>query len=266
MADDLAKIEKKFGDLSEYSIQFNRWILKPIGAWPASFYKSRIEKIVSKILIVICWISSLFTLIPGVLHVFLEKEDIYVKLKILGPLTHWLVGGFNYAVLLLCKDDIHYCIKQICADWNIITKKQDQQVMLKNAKIGRYVAVFCTVFLQGGVFCTCLALGAFKKTIKVDNETVNIYNLPCPAYNMPVDTNPTHDIILGTQLLSAFICSSSTAGAFSFVAICASHALGQLNLMVIWINEYVNRPKKLNNNAYINKIGIIVEHHLRILR
>ncbi|XP_016910447.2 odorant receptor 22c isoform X2 [Apis cerana] len=265
MSDDLAEIEKKFGSLNEYSIQFNRWVLKPIGAWPASLYTTRIEKIISKILIILCWSFSLFTLIPGVLHFILEKEDTYLKLKTVGPLSHWCIGGFNYAVLLLRKNDILHCIEHIRVDWNIITKKQNQQVMLKYAKIGRYIAIFCTAFLQGGVLCTCLALGVFKTTIKNGNETIQIYNLLCPAYKLPVQTNPTHDIILGTQLLSAFITSSSAAGAFSLATVFASHALGQLNIMVAWINEFVNRPMELDNDVYVNKISIIVEHHLRIL-
>lgn len=266
MSDDLVEIEKKFGSLNEYSIQFNRWILKPIGAWPTSLCTTRNEKIISKILIILCWSFSLFTLIPGLLHFLLEKEDIYLKLKTIGPLSHYCVGGFNYAILLLRENDILHCIEHIRVDWSIITKKQDQQVMLKYAKIGRYIAAFCTAFLQGGVLCTCLALGAFKTTIKNGNETIEIYSLLCPAYKFPVQTNPTHDIIFGTQLLSAFINSSSAAGAFSLAAVFASHALGQLNIMVAWINEFVNRPMELNNDAYVNKISIIVEHHLRVLR
>lgn len=267
MTDDPVTVERKFGSLSEYSIQVNRWILKPIGAWPSSNSTTNREKFMSWILNVICWCFSLFTIIPGVLNILLEKEDLYLKLKMFGPLSHWCVGGFNYAVLLLRQGDIHYCIKHIRTDWKTITRLEDQRVMLKNAKLGRYIACFCAAFMHGSVFCTCLVLGAFKRTIEVRNETILVYTLPCPAYKLPVQTNPGHDIILGTQFLSAFIATSSAAGAFSLATVFASHALGQLNIMVTWINEFVNQHSKdQNNNARANRIGIIVEHHLRALR
>ncbi|XP_068970787.1 odorant receptor 82a-like [Bombus flavifrons] len=266
MTDDPVTVERKFGSLSEYSIQVNRWILKPIGAWPSSNSTTNREKFMSWILNVVCWCFSLFTIIPGVLNILLEKEDLYLKLKMFGPLSHWCVGGFNYAVLLLRQGDIHYCIKHIKTDWKTITRLEDQRVMLKNAKLGRYIACFCTAFMHGSVFCTCLVLGAFKRTIEVRNETILVYTLPCPAYKLPVQTNPGHDIILGTQFLSAFIATSSAAGAFSLATVFASHALGQLNIMVTWINEFVNQhSKEQNNNAPANKIGVIVEHHLRAL-
>ena len=267
MTDDLRTIERKFGNLSEYSIQVNQWILKPIGAWPITNSTTTVEKITSRMLTIVCWCFSLFTIIPGVLNIMLEEEDIYLKLKTLGPLSHWCVGGFNYAVLLLRKNDIHYCMEHISTDWKMITRSEDQQVMLKNAKLGRYVAGFCAAFMHTGVFCTCLVLGAFKRTIEIGNETMTVYTLPCPAYKFPVQTNPTHDIILGTQFLSAFIASSSAAGAFSLATVFASHAVGQLSIMMAWVDEFVNRQSgDENNNACVNKIGIIVEHHLRVLR
>ncbi|XP_043517130.1 odorant receptor 4-like [Frieseomelitta varia] len=266
MTDELRTIERKFGNLSKYSIQVNQWILKPIGAWPITNSTTTVEKITTRMLTVVCWCFSLFTIIPGVLNIMLEKEDIYLKLKTLGPLSHWCVGGFNYAVLLLRKNDIHYCIEHIRTDWKMITRSEDQQVMLKNAKLGRYVAGFCAAFMHGGVFCTCLVLGAFKRTIEIGNETMAVYTLPCPAYKFPVQTNPTHDIILGTQFLSAFIASSSAAGAFSLATVFASHAVGQLSIMTTWVDEFVNRQSRdENNNDCVNKIGIIVEHHLRVL-
>ncbi|KAK9299137.1 hypothetical protein QLX08_007754 [Tetragonisca angustula] len=36
--------------------------------------------------------------------------------------------------------------------------------------------------------------------------------------------------------------------------------------MVVWVNEFVNQHlRSENKNASVNKIGAIVEHHLRVL-
>ncbi|KAG6804482.1 odorant receptor 50 [Apis mellifera caucasica] len=72
--------------------------------------------------------------------------------------------------------------------------------------------------------------------------------------------------MLGTQFLSAFVVSSSASASFTLATIFTCHVLGQLNIMMIWINEFVDRlQRKENKDNHINKIGVIVEHHLRIL-
>ncbi|XP_017759709.1 PREDICTED: odorant receptor 4-like [Eufriesea mexicana] len=264
MADELAEVTKKFGSLSEYSIQLNRWFLKPIGAWPESSSTTRHEKILSQISIIICWCISLFTIIPALLRLILEKEDLYLKLKAFGPLSHWIVGVFNYAALLLRKDEIRRCIEHIQADWEIITRITDQRIMLKNAKIGRSIAAFTAAFVHSGIVSTCIVLGALKHTTKVGNETISIYRLPCPPYKIQTDTNPTYGIILGSQFLSGFIVTSSALGAFSVATVVTSHALGQLNVVTNWINEFVNQSDK-ERDSHTHKISVIVDHHLRIL-
>ena len=196
-----------------------------------------------------------------------HPRDIYVKLKTLGPLSDWSIGGFNYATLLLRRNDIHDCIEHIRTDWRMITRSKDQQMMLRNAKIGRYITGFCAAFMQSGVFCASIAAGVFQRTVEVGNETVVIYTLPCPPYKLPVQTKSIHDIVLSTQFLAAFVAVSSTTGTFGLAIVFASHALGQLNIMVAWINEFINQQSRdRNSNACVNKIGAIVEHHLRVLR
>lgn len=98
--------------------------------------------------------------------------------------------------------------------------------------------------------------------------TIELWN--CTTYLVLLirfDTDPTiHDIMLGTQFLSAFVVSSSASASFTLATIFTCHVVGQLNIMVIWVNEFVDRLQKENKDNHINKISVIVEHHLRILR
>ena len=110
MADDIVAIQKKFGSLNEYSIQVNRWLSKTIGLWPLTSTTSKFEKIMTKILILLCWIIALFVTTLSLLHFILVKEDIITKLKMIGPISYCVGGGLNYAVLLFLRDDIRYCI------------------------------------------------------------------------------------------------------------------------------------------------------------
>ena len=266
MADDIATVQKEFNNLNEYSIQFNKWFSKTIGVWPLPSSTSKFEKIVTRILIIVCSIITLFVTIPSMLHFILVKEDIISKLKSLGPISYCFGGGLNYAVLLLRKNDIRYCIDHIETDWKVITRMTDRQVMLKNAKIGRIISCCIVGFMQLGTFCFCTILGVFKRTIKIGNDSMEIYVLPSPTYKIPVDTNPGHDIVLGFQYLAAYITSATVVSAFSFATVFACHASGQLTIMIIWIEEFINRPQEENKNVHIDKISVIIKHHMRILR
>ncbi|CAK9819219.1 Odorant receptor 4 [Anthophora plagiata] len=267
MINESVVIQANLNSLSDYSLQLNRWFLKPIGAWPTLSFTSRIERIVSYVLIVICYCFILFTVIPCLLHLVMENENIRTKVKVFGPLSHWFVGGINYTTLLLRSKEIRGCVEHMQTDWRIITRMEDKQVMLKNARIGRYIAIFCAAFMQCGVLGYCVITAFTMQTIEVGNETRIIHLLPCAAYKkiIAVDTSPTNEIVLISQFVSGFIVNSSVVGAFSLAAVFTAHACGQLSVLMIWITEFVNRSKDRNGNVYLDKIGVVVEHHLRIL-
>ncbi|XP_076177142.1 odorant receptor 2a-like [Ptiloglossa arizonensis] len=252
---------------SDYSLQLNRWYLKPIGAWPSSRSTSRIDRIISIVLIVVCYCSISFTVIPAILHIVFENEDIEKKLRVLGPLSHWFVGGINYTMLLMRSEEIRCCVEHLETDWRIVKKAEDQQVMLKNAKLGRYVAGFCAAFMQGSVMSYCLVTALATDIVRDGNETRTIHLMPCAFYRkvLNVERSPMNEIVLVSQFLSGFIVNSSAVAAFSFAAVFAAHACGQLNVLMNWITEFVNESGKRPKETYGNEIGIMVEHHLRVL-
>ncbi|CAK9804320.1 Odorant receptor 13a [Anthophora quadrimaculata] len=267
MANDSVITEKNFKRLSDYSLQINWWLLKPIGAWPSLSSISRLEKIISFILIFICYCLILSTVIPATLFIILEDESLYMKLKVLGPLGQWFIGTLNYTWLLLHSKSIQRCMEHVQKDWRIVTRSEDQQMMLKNAKYGRYVAASCAIFMHTSVLYNCVVTALITVIIEDGNETRIIHNLPCPVYNkiIPVDTNPTNKIFLVAQFISGFIVTSATVGAFGMTAVFAAHACGQLNVVMTWITEFVNQSRDPNKNLYFTEIGVIVKHHLRVL-
>ncbi|XP_076176276.1 uncharacterized protein LOC143151233 [Ptiloglossa arizonensis] len=267
MISESVVIEANLENFSDYSLQLNRWILKPIGVWPPSRSTSRIERMVSLVLIVVCHCAISFTVIPSALHIILEDEDIYSKLKLLGPLSHWFVGGLNYTMLLTRSREIRCCVEHMEMDWRIITRLKDHRIMLQNAKFGRRVVCFCAAFMQLGVLSYCTVTALTTQVIVLDNVTKIVRLLPCPVYKelLNVDTSPTNEIVLASQFLSGFIVNSSAAGTFSLAAVLAAHACGQLNVLKTWITEFVNESDGHDKHVYFNEIGVIVEHHLRVL-
>nr|XP_003700922.1 PREDICTED: odorant receptor 13a-like [Megachile rotundata] len=253
--------------LSDYSLQLNKWLLITIGAWPSTPSTTKIEKIVSFILIVICYCTILTTVLPSILYVILADEDLQQKLMVMGPLSHWFIGGINYTTLLLRGKEIQCCIKRVQTDWRTVTRLNDQKIMMRNAEIGRYVVVCCTAFMQGGVLCYCVITGFTTEVVQVGNETRTVRLLPCAAYKklIPVDTSPTNEIILFVQFLAGFVVNSTTVGAFSLAIVFAAHAYGQLDVLSTWITEFVNQSREHDKNAFLNSIGPAVEKHLNVL-
>ncbi|CAL7936649.1 unnamed protein product [Xylocopa violacea] len=252
---------------SDYSLQLNRWFLKPIGAWPASPSTSRRERIVSILLNVVCYSSMLSTAILSLLYLLLEHDSFYMKLKMTAPVSHWFFSSWNYTTLLRRSKEIRYWMDHMEADWRTVTRDEDRKVMLKNAQFGRYVATFCAAFMQSGILGFCFVTALNTEEVRVGNETRIVHALPCLVYKklVNVDESPTNEIVLFMQVFSVFIANSSTVGTYSLAAVSAAHACGQLNVVMLWITEFVNESRNREKSIAFKEIGMIVEHHLRTL-
>ncbi|XP_029048306.1 odorant receptor 4-like [Osmia bicornis bicornis] len=250
----------------DYSLQLNRWLLKPIGVWPKSSTTTKTEKVISLILNVICYSFITITVVPCILHLVLEDDDIRTKLILFGPLCHWVFGCIDYTTLLMYSKEINWCVEQMKSDWHAVTRAEVQKVMLKNAKIGRYVAAFCATFMHAAIVFYNIVQTLTTEIIQVGNETRIVRMLPCVAYKklIPVDTNPTNEIIFVVQLISGFIVTSGLVGALSLATAFTAHVYGQLNILMMWISEFVNQSRHHDKCADLNGIRAIVEKHLTI--
>ncbi|XP_011880182.1 PREDICTED: odorant receptor 82a-like [Vollenhovia emeryi] len=251
-------------DASDYSIQLNRWFLTPVGAWPSSVTTTVKEKVVSTILIIICYSLIGFTVIPCILNILFEETDGQKKIHAVGPLSHWCMGGMNYFSLLFRSREIHHCVQHMKTDWQMVTKFEDRQVMLRYAKVGRFVAGMCAIFMHGGVFSHSVLQGITPTYEKIGNISVLVHVLPCPSFSKFIDIkqSPEGEIALILQLISSIVVNSVTVGACSLAAVFAMHACGQLNVLMKWLDQLDDRKQQ---GAAQHQLAIIVEHHLRVL-
>lgn len=205
-------------------------------------------------------------MVPCFLYVSLEEKDIQMKLIAMGPLSHWIMGMINYWLLLTRSGDIRECVQHMEMDWKLAKRTDDQGVMLQYAKIGRFVAGFCAVFMQSGTFLFTVAKAMTSVPVVIGNDTASMHPMTCPIYSKFIDTrfSPANEIMLAVQLVSCFIVNSVAVGACSLAAVFAMHAYGQLNMLFSWLNELVNGDK--GNEFAEQRLAAIVEHHLRVLR
>ncbi|XP_077269887.1 odorant receptor 82a-like [Temnothorax americanus] len=259
-------IELPYRSDNNYSLQLTRWFLLPIGAWPRMSTATRVEKIPSHMHILTCASLIAIVMVPCVLYVSLEEKDFEIKVSVMGPLSHWIMGMINYCLLLARGDDIRKCVLHMETDWRLVRKIEDRQIMMRQAKIGRFVAGFCALFMQSGTLLFAVAKSLSTTIVIVGNETVSMHPMTCPIYTKFIDTrfSPVNEIMVGVEWLSCFIVNSVTVGACSLDAVFAMHAYGQLNMLFSWLNELVVDEDR--ENKYVEqRLAVIVEHHLRVL-
>ncbi|XP_018046463.1 PREDICTED: uncharacterized protein LOC108685956 [Atta colombica] len=251
---------------TDYNLQFNRWLLKPIGAWPQINVSSSLCKIMILLQIFICSSIIAVTTIPCLLYVLFEAQNIKQKLHAVGPLINRSVSSIHYWVLLKRSDDIQILIRHMETDWNLMQRIDEREVMLQHAKFGRFITIICGIMMQSG--CLFVGFGQSMKTatIIIGNETFTTHLMTCPIYNKVIDTRftPVNEIALVFQNLVLLVISFCNAGGCSLAAVFAIHACGQLNVLYAWLHELIKNKAKENGKTERN-LATIVERHLRIL-
>ncbi|XP_018343943.1 PREDICTED: odorant receptor 4-like [Trachymyrmex septentrionalis] len=248
---------------NDYSLQLNRWFLKSIGAWP-EIQTNLTKNVLINVLRLTCHSLIAFTVISAILYILFEEKDFRLRLKAIGPTSHILMGGINYFSLLQHNNRIRTSIEHMETDWRMVKREHDRELMLRNARVGRVIAGICALILQGGVICYNIARGMSRISVEIGNKTIETGRLPCPSFNKIIDTrlSPVYEIVLALQCLSTIVVNNITIGACGLAAVFAMHASGQLNVVMLRLEELVIEQQDLLQLRLAN----IVEHHLRTLR
>ncbi|XP_014475017.1 PREDICTED: uncharacterized protein LOC106744610 [Dinoponera quadriceps] len=253
----------------EHDIRLIRWLLKSICLWPRSGKASIVDRVLSEFLIFTCFSLLFMTIVSMGLVIFVEKrEDMDVMMINMGPFVYLLMTVMKYTCLIVHVDDIRKCIDCIELDWDIVKTVEDYEVMLKDAKIGRFVATCITLF----VYCTIQSYNitrCFMKTVvNVDNVSVLTRGLPYPFYNEIVDTrfSPAYEIVLVIHFVSGFLLCNITNVNCGLMAILVMHACGQLKILIQWLGDIVQEDDVIDISTVQQKLGFIVEHHLQVIK
>ncbi|XP_031834874.1 odorant receptor 26 isoform X2 [Nomia melanderi] len=247
-----------------YTVEVNRWFLKPIGVWPNGDEATRIERSFSKLLNVTCHLLITFTFGPCLLYIMFEDVSLYAKMQAIGPMSHWLMGELNYCSLSMKTTEILQCMSYVKMDWKTVTRSKDRQLMLKNARVGRMIALVAALCMNVGIVSYNLVTG-FQKTVFIEgNQTYQMLRLPCPFYTKLIDVrhSPMNEIVYTIQILSSFMVNFVTVGACGLAAVLATHACGQLSVVRSQLESLVEQD---HGTTAHKKLAAIVERHSRAL-
>ncbi|XP_011158761.2 odorant receptor 82a isoform X2 [Solenopsis invicta] len=250
----------------QLSIQLNRWILKPLGAWPKSIKISRAERCAYALVNIICICLIAFLFIPCAIFVALEMDDIYNILKLTGPLNFCLMATVKYSAMIFRENDIRSGIEHITNDWMNTRHYGDHKIMTRSAKFGQRLVKICAFFMYGGATFYYLALPFSLGKITENDGNLTYRPLMYPVASVIVDArrNPINEIFFWMQFFSGFIVHSITTGACSIAAVFAMHAYGRLEVLMQWIEHFVDGREDLYDNVD-ERLAMIVQQHVRIL-
>ncbi|XP_066595233.1 odorant receptor 82a-like [Prorops nasuta] len=215
-----------------YSIQVNRWLFKLVGAWPRKFADIRIFQKLQNTLVCLCYICFVFLIIPSILYIILEEDNLQMQIRYFFPTLAWIMTFIKYYYLLIHGSDIFYCLKQMEHDWRRVNNSTDRDVMLNHANIGRYVAILSVFWLYLTSSCFMLSV-AGRISVDQGNETIFIRRLPFAFYDKIVNptVTPNYEILFASQAVSDFVVATIVSNTNTLVVIFVLHVIGQIQVL-----------------------------------
>lgn len=266
---DLSKSLESMTHGWNYSIQLNRWFLKPIGAWPLTLCETAIEKFSCVILTIISCFLICFLLIPCTLCTVLVDTDLDTKIRIIGPLSFILMAAIKQYILIARNEDIGACIRYIRMDWNRVSlgHEKDREIMLDNAKFGRWLSSVSAMFMySAGIFFTTVMPICARRTEIIDNETVRSLSFPIYRGLFDPRSTPSFEIVQFTQALAGYVIYTITISVCSLAAVFVMHACGQFQILMIKLEDFADgKERESAGKTPEKRLGDIVKYHIRIL-
>ncbi|XP_071641238.1 uncharacterized protein [Temnothorax longispinosus] len=243
-----------------YVFKLNNWILGSIGIWPISV--RGIGRHVSKIAIALGNLALSFAMVPCALHIVYDEKDIIMRLKLCGLLAFCLTAMTKYCILAIRRPKILRCIECVKNDWWQVTFKSDRELMLKYATIGRNLTIIGASFMYTAGIIYYMILIPFFSENKINNHTVRPLVYPTYSEFRQSQISPIYEIVYVAHCMCGYTIYSITAGACGLAALFATHACGQIQVIVSRLEDLLN-GKSPNIHQ---RIAVIVKDHVRVVR
>ncbi|XP_078043440.1 uncharacterized protein LOC144473446 isoform X2 [Augochlora pura] len=140
-----------YKDDVNYTLEMCRWVMRPIGIWSFVYHRiSKLEKLVSIVMLTLCFSDLLFSIIPPGHYLIFVEKNMYVTVKLLGPLGFCVSSMIKYLYLVLKGNVFKDCIVHVERDWQTVVDQRYRQIMLRQSSISRNLIILCAVFLYSG--------------------------------------------------------------------------------------------------------------------
>ncbi|CAL1689176.1 unnamed protein product [Lasius platythorax] len=262
---DIMKQNKSHVSDFYYAVKISICLLKPIGAWPLRQQATTQEIIVHGLSIAIATFLQFFAIVTWIICIITTKWSFYEILRTACPLIFTCTVFLRYLLLLSHRDEIKSCIDRIAEDWRNVTIAEDREIMLANAKSGRFFGIISVAFMFGsGIPYTCMPL-VLPPIVTEDNVTIRTLPNPCELFFLDVQVSPVYEISYALEALSCFTAYTVFCGICSLTAKFVTHVCGQCEILMYIFEELIDGGDR-NRGTVDQRISTAIIHHLRILK
>ncbi|XP_026668769.1 odorant receptor 82a-like isoform X2 [Ceratina calcarata] len=247
----------------QYTLQLSKWLLKPIGVWPlVSGRSSRLDYFVSAVLMVTCFSSIFFIIVPSGHYVLYVNKSVQMKLKLFGPVGFCVSSVLKYCCLIIKSTPLKRCIQHVEKDWRTVQDPNHRGIMLKYMTMSRNLITICASFIYTGGMSFHTVMQFLSKEGVKDNSTFRPLSYPGYDWFLDVQSSPTYEIVFFTHCFAAMIMYTVTTAAYSFAAVFVTHICGQIRIQIVKLDELVERIEMKDDDL----LNTIVHDHVEILR
>ncbi|XP_050457523.1 uncharacterized protein LOC126854633 [Cataglyphis hispanica] len=264
-ASDIMKQNKFHVSDFYYAVQISICLLKPIGAWPLRQQATKVEIIVHGLSIAVATFLQFFAVTSWITCMIITKWSFYEILRTACPLIFTITVFLRYLLLLSHQHEIKSCIDRVAEDWRNVTIAEDREIMLANAKSGRFFGIISVAFMFGsGLPYNCMPL-VLPPIVTEDNVTIRSFPNPCELIFLDVQVSPVYEITYALVALSCFTAYTVFCGICSLTAKFVTHICGQCEILMYIFDELVDGGER-NRGTVDQRISTAMVHHLRILK
>ncbi|XP_019888797.2 odorant receptor 13a [Ooceraea biroi] len=236
-----------------------------MGAWPLQQQPTILEIIVYIFSIAITTFLQLFMIIPWFLSIITANWSFYDIIRTACPLIFVNTIFLRYLLLLFHRDAIRSCINCVAEDWRNVVIAEHREIMLTNAKSGRFFGMVSVAFMFSSGLPYCVMPLLLPSPVNEDNVTIKVFPNPCELIFVDVQVSPFYEVAYTLDVFACCVFYTIFCGICSLTAKFVMHACGQCEILMDFFEKLVDGDDK-NESTINQRISNVVTHHLRILK
>ena len=157
-------------------------------------------------------------------------------------------------------------VKNIKIIWQVEFQR-NRTLMLKYGKIGRDLTIYSAVFMYSSEMCYITIMQyAMASVLRENNRTTRVLVYPTFSGFFDAQKSPVYEIVYVLQCMCTLLFNSVTVACCGLAALFATHACGQIDVVISQLNDLVDGKFANKNSKPDTRLIEIVENHIRILK
>lgn len=264
MSDKKLNLEYKT-DL-KYTVDVAKLLGILLCVWPSDYRKFSIQAILKLIVNIFGGFLMISIVVSNFLCVAYVAESNEEKFDILGPTFFYGMSTLKYFLFLYRSEALGKSFEHLEEDWMKVDSKEKREIMLKNAKFGRSMAIYFAFFLYSGGAGHHFFKPLLTESILTEMN-ISVKPYPSPVYGEIFNTgySPLHEFTFAGVIIGDLFIISMGSFTFNTSAVLLIHACGQFEIINLDLRDLVSGLSEKKSTAQ-ERLVAIIKSHIRVLR